>query len=139
MDCRACKFSFSFLTQRHLKNYYESNMASETSCKPKPILIITAIGIDFESNDSPFDRFLLVATGRLRQGRLHGFVVINGIISNDPKSHCQNSILQGIGFIGHYKDGIPHGVCWRGLTGGAWIHGEVNEEGYFTGIKTTFN
>ena len=86
------------------------------------------------SNQSPYDQFLFVAKGRLRKGRLHGFVVINGILSNDPKSHCQSSITKGLGFIGHYKDGIPHGVCWRGLVGGAWIYGEVNEEGLFTGI-----
>ncbi len=103
---------------------------------------MTAHGIELKSDESPFDRYLIVASGRLRKGRLHGFVVINGVVSNDPKSSCQNSIFKGLGFVGHYKDGIPHGVCWKGLIGGAWIYGEVNEEGHFTGMaiwNTTFS
>jgi hypothetical protein len=80
------------------------------------------------------ENYQLIATGRLRMGRLHGFVVMNGMVTNDPKSPCAQSVFhEGLGFIGHFKDGIPHGVCWRGLTGGAWIYGEVNDEGLFTG------
>ena len=66
-------------------------------------------------------------------GKFHGFVVINGILSNDPKSSCAPSVNPGLGFIGHFNDGIPVGVCWRELLGGAWIYGEVNKEGLFSG------
>jgi hypothetical protein len=86
-----------------------------------------------KSTEGPFNQFLLVAKGRLRLGRLHGFVVLNGIVSNDPKSYCHNSTVKGLGFVGHYKNGVPHGVCWKGLVGGAWIYGKVDEDGQFTG------
>jgi hypothetical protein len=79
-----------------------------------------------------------VASGRLRRGKLHGLIAINGILSNDPKSYCQNEVVNGLGFVGHFKDGVPHGVCWRGLVGGAWIYGLVNEDGHFTGNLTAF-
>ena len=81
------------------------------------------------------DNHQLIATGRLRRGRLHGFVVIKGIVSNDPNNHCASTVMPGLGFIGHFKDGIPHGVCWKGLLGGASIYGEVDKKGHFTGKK----
>ena len=77
-----------------------------------------------------------MASGRLRRGQLHGLIVLNGILSNDPQSYCKNEVVNGLGFVGHFKDGVPHGICWRGLVGGAWIYGQVNEEGHFTGNIT---
>ena len=81
--------------------------------------------------------YVFSVTGRLHKGHLNGFVVIKGVVSNDPK-RCSTFVHPGIGFLGHYKDGKPHGVCWRELLGGGWIYGEVNVEGLFTGILTIY-
>ena len=74
-----------------------------------------------------------IVSGRLRHGRLNGLVTINGIVSNDPKTSCSKNVSPGLGFIGQLKDGIPVGVCWRGLLGGSWIFGKVNKDGLFSG------
>ena len=86
-----------------------------------------------EDKESPFEKYVMIATGRLRRGRLHGFVVVNGVLSNDPESLCATRIVGGVGFVGNFRDGVPHGVCWRDLVGGASIYGEVDKEGLFTG------
>jgi hypothetical protein len=62
-------------------------------------------------------------------------VVVQGIVSNDPKSYCSHLVAPGIGFVGHFKSGKPFGICWRELIGGGWIYGEVDQNGHFTGIK----
>ena len=55
----------------------------------------------------------------------------------DPESVCSSTSFEGVGFVGFYEDGKPVGICWRGLFGsvgnGAWIHGEVDSQGIFTG------
>jgi hypothetical protein len=71
--------------------------------------------------------------GRLQNGKLHGLVVMIGIFSNDPQSLCSASRFQGTSFIGHFVNGHPAGTCWKGLIGGSWIVGEVDDEGEFTG------
>ena len=90
------------------------------------------VAIDYHSM-SPMENFLVLATGRLRHGQLHGLVVINGGMSNDPRSRCQQAVITGLGFVGHFRDGVAVGPCWRELLGGAWIYGEVNEQGLFSG------
>ena len=72
--------------------------------------------------------------GRLKNGKLHGPVRMFFKVSNDPKNFCGGKIFnQELSFVGHMADGIPSGYCWKGLLGGAWIHGKVNEQGEFTG------
>ena len=83
--------------------------------------------------ENPFHSHKIIVTGRLRRGLLHGFVVIIGTVSNDPKCACASAVTPSPGFIGHFQDGIPHGICWRGLVGDAWIYGEVDKDGHFTG------
>jgi hypothetical protein len=74
-------------------------------------------------------------TGRLKSGKLHGLVVVEGTLSNDPNSeHCTNTMFDGLGFVGQFENGTPTGVCWKELHGGSWIYGEVNTEGQFSGI-----
>lgn len=43
-----------------------------------------------------------------------------------------------ITFIGHYRDGVPHGVCWEYREGGGFITGVPNNQGKFTGDKITY-
>ena len=83
---------------------------------------------------TPLEEHIFIATGRLHHGQFHGFVVIQGVLSNDPTS-CSSFVHPGIGFVGNFKNGKPNGVGWRELLGGGWIFGELNEEGRFTGIK----
>ncbi len=51
--------------------------------------------------------------------------------------HCSNRHFDGLAFVGHFKEGIPIGFCWKGLVGGSWIYGQVDERGEFTGIAPT--
>jgi hypothetical protein len=43
-----------------------------------------------------------------------------------------------LAFVGHFKEGIPIGFCWKGLVGGSWIYGQVDERGEFTGKCSYF-
>ena len=74
-----------------------------------------------------------VISGRLQKGLLHGPVIMKGIFSNDPAGNCPSVLFDGLGFVGHFKDGVPTGNCWKGLHGGAWIYGRVDDKGKFTG------
>ena len=85
-----------------------------------------------KESGSILKRYVWIASGRLHRGRFDGFVVVQGIISNDPQN-CGSFAVHGINFVGHFKAGKPHGVCWRELLGGGWIYGEVNKDGDFTG------
>ena len=83
-------------------------------------------------------RFEQFATFSLKDGKLSGLVQIFGITSNDPKGHCSSTIFQGLAFIGRYKAGIPVGPCWKGLHGGSWIYGIVDDLGHFTGHNIAY-
>ena len=39
---------------------------------------------------------------QIRLGKLDGLVVMNGIVSNDPKCDCSFAVIDGVGFIGMY-------------------------------------
>jgi histone-lysine N-methyltransferase SETD7 len=60
-------------------------------------------------------------------------VRIIGTLPNDPEDVCEENTSPALGFIGHYKNGIPSGYCWKGLLGGSWIYGKVDENGDFSG------
>ena len=101
----------------------------------QPIDIVikeTALKVSHEN------RFAVI-TGRLRKGSLHGPVVMKGTFSNDPKSNCPTVLFDGLGFVGHFEDGIPKGICWKELRGGAWIYGRVDKQGQFSGDFNYFN
>ena len=74
-----------------------------------------------------------VIQGRLHQSKLNGLVRILGTIPNDPNDDCKDHITSELGFIGHYRNGVPSGHCWKGLLGGSWIYGKVDENGDFSG------
>ena len=98
---------------------------------------ISLPGLDFSPNEPKepkniLQRYVWIANGRLHRGRFEGFVVVQGIISNDPQN-CGSFAVHGLGFLGNYRAGKPHGVCWKELLGGGSIYGEVNQEGHFTG------
>lgn len=74
--------------------------------------------------------------GFLKNGHLHGFVQMYGILSIDPLDPCSGTIEENaISFIGHFQNGKPFGTCWQQLFGGSWIYGYVNDLGEFTGLK----
>ena len=94
-----------------------------------------ASGFSVVNNGKP-DSGIAAVYGKLRHGRLHGPVRMFGQYSNDPKSSCAGKQLNAgaLSFVGHFSHGVPTGYCWKGLLGGAWIHGKVNpEDGEFTG------
>ncbi len=49
-------------------------------------------GVKRKPNESPLKDYILFVAGRLRRGRLHGRVVMKGVLTNDPKSPCGHEI-----------------------------------------------
>ena len=60
---------------------------------------------------------------------------IYGILPLDLNGHCKGYHDNGLSFIGNYENGIPNGYCWRKLVGGAWMYGNVDKNGEFTGTN----
>ena len=79
----------------------------------------------------------MIIKGILKNGKLHGLVQMYGILPLDLNGHCKkaNFDYNGLSFIGNYESGIPMGPSWRRLVGGAWIYGNVNKNGEFTGTN----
>ena len=80
----------------------------------------------------------IVIWGKLKDGKLNGLVRIIGTISNDPQDNCGDNISRRLGFIGHFQNGIPTGYCWKGLLGGSFIYGKVDEKGEFSGDEISY-
>ena len=79
-------------------------------------------------NDGKF-----VIQTQLHKSRIHGVIRIWGKIPADHNDDCKRRFEPGLGLICKYANGVPIGKCWRGLLGGAWIYGELAEDGEFTG------
>ena len=72
--------------------------------------------------------------GRLKRGRLHGPVVIFGIVPLTAEERCDQLLTKGsLAYYGWFEGGKPVGKFWRALVGGAWLHGEVDGNGDLTG------
>eukprot|EP00095_Tigriopus_kingsejongensis_P003382 maker-scaffold153_size302544-snap-gene-2.26 protein:Tk03382 transcript:maker-scaffold153_size302544-snap-gene-2.26-mRNA-1 annotation:"hypothetical protein BRAFLDRAFT_120570" len=85
------------------------------------------------------DALQFAVLGRLLNGRLHGPVRAFGSIPSDPKHRCSSKVRGGaLSFVGYYSNGKPTGLAWRGLVGGSWIHGEVDDNGEFTGDNVAY-
>ena len=70
---------------------------------------------------------------KICKGKLHGLVRIWGKFPRDPNDDCETRIVKGLGLICKYANGVPSGKCWKGLLGGSWIYGEMEEDGEFSG------
>ena len=79
-------------------------------------------------------------SGRLSKGLLNGPVRMYGRMSTDPRGACSGQIegVELLSFVGNYRDGRPSGRVWRGLIGGAWLHGEVDVDGELTGDRIAY-
>ncbi len=77
---------------------------------------------------------IITIHGRLQHGKLHGMVLVYGVLSNDPKSLCSTTLFPGLQFVGQFYHGQPKGICWKSLIGNSVIYGEVDSKGEFTGI-----
>lgn len=80
----------------------------------------------------------IIIWGKLKDGKLNGMVRIIGTIPNDPQDNCEDNISRRLGFIGHFQNGIPTGYCWKGLLGGSFIYGKVDEKGEFSGDNISY-
>jgi hypothetical protein len=49
-------------------------------------------------------------------------------------SDCYGNLV----FVGAYRKGLPHGVCWLAKEGQGWIHGPVNDRGHFSGDDMSY-
>jgi hypothetical protein len=99
-----------------------------------PIKIVIAkhiTGVMVDSEQLASQNFII--HGRLHRSKLHGLVRMFGTIPNDPEDLCVPHMTSGLGFLSHYKHGIPSGHCWKRLLGGPWIYGKVDENGLFSG------
>lgn len=74
--------------------------------------------------------------GRTMGGLIQGPVRIFGKHVSDPACHSQ--IYPQLAFIGSYRNSQPHGYCYKGLKGGAWLYGKVDEKGEFTGDNIAY-
>ena len=74
-----------------------------------------------------------IIQGQLHKSKLNGMVRIIGTLPNDPNDVCEEHTSSGLGFLGHYKNGVPSGYCWKGLLGGSWVYGKVDKNGDFSG------
>ena len=78
---------------------------------------------------------------RLQSGKLHGLTLMHGAWPNDPNSLCAALPTENASFVGYFEAGTPVGFVWKGLLGEplnrAWIFGEVDGEGEFTGNAGT--
>lgn len=63
--------------------------------------------------------------GYFKEGVLHGFVR-----RFDGKGRLT--------FVGIYRNGKPHGVCWRVIRGGGAVVGRVDEKGELSGIRVAY-
>ncbi len=63
--------------------------------------------------------------GYFKQGVLHGFCR-----HFDEKSRLT--------FVGCYKNGVPHGVCWKIIRGGGAVVGRVDDRGELSGIRIAY-
>ena len=70
---------------------------------------------------------------QLHKSKVHGMLRVWGTFPADPNDDCPGRILGELGLVCIYSNGVPSGKCWRGLLGGAWIYGEMTEDGEFSG------
>ena len=81
----------------------------------------------------------ILAEGKLKRGRFHGPVRMFGQMTFDPESLCAAAMdMTQLSFVGRFEDGVPAGHCWRGLLGGAWITGVVDQDGEFSGADIAY-
>jgi hypothetical protein len=105
---------------------------------PVSILIyntLEVVNVMVEQDQNPS----FIVSGQLFLGQLDGLVVMDGVVSNSPNDHCSNLAFKGLGLVGQFKNGIPHGKVWKQLHGGSWIYGEVDKNGDMTGKKFLFD
>ena len=75
---------------------------------------------------------------KLEHNNINGIIRIFGRVPGDRNRFCSCFLGHGISFCGSVEEGIPTGICWRGLVGGAWLYGNVNDVGEFTGNNIAY-
>ena len=80
----------------------------------------------------------IVIYSKLEKNHINGLTRIFGRVTVDKNRSCSNFVEPGVSFIGRFENGIPIGICWRGLIGGAWLYGKVDEIGEFSGDKIAY-
>ena len=80
----------------------------------------------------------MVIHAKMEDNHINGMIRIFGRLPVDKYNPCHWKLESGLSFIGRFEDGIPTGICWRGLIGGAWLYGEVDEIGEFTGDQIAY-
>ena len=80
----------------------------------------------------------VILYGKLEDNEINSLTRMFGRVPAENDITCKSYVEPGLSFVGRIEDGTPVGVCWRGLIGGAWLYGEVDEVGEFTGDEIAY-
>ena len=81
----------------------------------------------------------MVIYGKLEENKINGLTRIFGSLPIDKNSSsCSSFLTNNLSFVGRFINGVPSGYCWRGLIGGAWLYGLVDDIGEFTGDEIAY-
>jgi len=58
--------------------------------------------------------------------------------TSETQKASHYNMFPGLGFVGEFRNGKPKGICWKGLIGGGWLYGEVDELGEFSGDNIAY-
>ena len=101
------------------------------SSTPYDLSMLNAINTSNSTNQ-------VILYGKLEDNKINSLTRMFGRVPVENDRTCNSNIEPGLSFVGRIEDGIPVGVCWRGLIGGAWLYGEVDEIGEFTGDEIAY-
>ena len=113
---------------------WSANLKIEIEFGQNPNFLRSAYFINNQSNI----KNKIVVHAKMEDNYINGLIRIFGRVPVDTLRPCNWMITPGLSFIGRFVDGIPTGICWRGLIGGAWLYGEVDELGEFTGDQIAY-
>jgi hypothetical protein len=80
----------------------------------------------------------MVIHAKMEENYINGLIRIFGRVPVGKNKSCSSLLEPGLSFVGRFEDGIPTGICWRGLIGGAWLYGKVDDFGEFTGDEIAY-
>ena len=101
------------------------------SSTPYDLSILNAIKTPNSTNQ-------VILYGKLEDNKINSLTRMFGRVPVENDRTCQSYVEPGLSFVGRIEDSIPVGICWRGLIGGAWLYGEVDKIGEFTGDEIAY-
>jgi len=115
---------------------YDNGQRSGWGIVTSPLEGVSALTGDWKDNELSGKVKLVtpdtsVLEGWCTQSRLNG-----PVRRIDMKKF--RTFRQQVCWLGRYKNGVAYGQCWEWKEGGAWLTGDVDEHGKFTGNSVAF-